>query len=236
VRTAIRWRLLALSAAGALGGLLLFHLFIMPRFVRHGEETIVPGLRGTPGGAAAERLHDAGLRTGRATRVHDDEIEMGRVVRQAPPAGARVKRGREVDLVISLGAEARQVPALEGESVTHARFLLGQSGLREGRRRSVHVPDVGAERIVAANPRPGTPVQDRTGVDLLVSAGPAPRGYLMPDLRGMPADEAARILEAAGLEVVLRARGRRQERVQGQEPPPGARVATGDPVDLRTGR
>jgi serine/threonine-protein kinase len=231
-----RWRPLALTLAGAIVGLLGFNLLIMPRFVRHGEEARVPNLHGVPGGEIEARLRSAGLRLGATSRAYDETVPMGQVTRQMPHVGARVKRGRAIDVIISLGAAAQRIPDLEGESVVHARFLLEQNGLREGRRRSVRTSDRAAEQIVAANPRSGAAVRGRATVDLLVSAGALPRRFLMPDLRGAPMDEAAERLVTAGLSVASDGGGRNRNRVRSQSPAPGSPVAAGQRVELEAGR
>jgi eukaryotic-like serine/threonine-protein kinase len=231
-----RGRAILLTLAGALAGALAFNLLVMPRFVRHGEETLVPSLHGVPGGEVEARLRAAGLRPGATTRAYDDDVPMGQAARQAPPPGSRVKRGREVDVVISLGTAALRVPDVERESLVHARFLLGQIGLKDGRRRVVRTSDAAVEDVVAANPSPGTPVRGRSTVDLLVSAGPIPQRYLLPDLRGTTVEDASALLEAAGLQVELRAGARRGDRVREQAPAPGAPVEAGQTVALRAGR
>jgi len=234
--TAHRWGGWLLVLAGAGAGLLIFHLIVMPRFVRHGEEALVPDLRRIPASEVDARLRAAGLRRGTMTRATDEKVPMGQASRQSPPPGARVKRGRAVDIVVSLGAETQRVPELEGEGLVHARFLLEQNGLREGRRRTVRTRERPVEKIVAANPRPGTPVRGRATVDLLVSAGPPPERFLMPDLRGTPIEDAIGRLEAAGVNVEAGGSGRGMGLVRSQAPAPGTMIETGDRVELEASR
>ena len=83
---------------------------------------------------------------------------------------------------------------------------------------------------------PGTPVRGRSAVDQLVSAGPIPQRYLLPDLRGTTVEDASALLEAAGLQVELLSGARRGDRVREQTPAPGAPVEAGQTVALRAGR
>jgi eukaryotic-like serine/threonine-protein kinase len=235
-RIVFRGRGLLLALVGALAGILAFNLLIMPRFVRHGEEAVVPNLHGVAGTEIEARLRASGLRLGATTRAFDDEVPMGEAARQTPPAGARVKRGREIDIVVSLGTAALRVPEVEHQSLVHARFLLGQNGLKDGRRRSVRTAETAPEEVVAADPRPGTPVRGRAAVDLLVSAGPIPQRYLMPDLRGTTVEEATGMLEAAGMLVELRGATRRGDRVRETTPAPGSPIEAGATIALRAGR
>ncbi len=233
------WRRIGWVLAGALAGLLCFHLVIMPRFVRHGSETEVPDLRGCSGQEASRALQAADLQIGSTSQAHDDEVAMGRVVRHAPRAGARVKRRRAVDLVISLGPTALRVPAVEGESPVHARFLLSQKGLIAGRSRTVRSAEVPADRIVAASPRPGTSLRGKAVVDLLTSAGPPTEYWLMPDMRGTAAEAAAGWLEALGMQVEQKSRsagGSDRGRVLEQNPAAGHPIEEGGIVELVSGR
>jgi serine/threonine-protein kinase len=222
-------------ALGALCGGLIFQFLVMPLFVRQGAETEIPDLAGIPATQVERRLEQRGLRVGQTNRAYDDQIEAGCILRQHPPAGFRVKRGRAVDLLVSLGREALRVPAIEGESMTHARFLLQREGLTVGRIGAVENAEVPNECVVAANPAPQTRLAGRSTVDLLVSEGPRPARYIMPELRGSDAAAAERLLASAGMRVSRRSVADRRARagsVQGQAPPAGSPVEPGDEVEF----
>jgi len=228
-----------LAVLGAMCGVLFFQLIVMPRIVRHDQEAIVPDLRGLPAAEVEPLLEAQQLRLGLRTEAYNDHIPIGHILRHAPTPGFRVKCGRAVDLVVSLGPEALRVPALEGESLVHARFLLLRAGLQEGRLSHVYSADVASNHIVAASPRPGTPLRGRGSVDLLVSRGASRRLILMPDVRGADVRRAEAFLSAAGFEV-----GRRRwpggpvqaPAVVDQTPPPGYPIESGGTVELLAGR
>ncbi|GAF96960.1 unnamed protein product, partial [marine sediment metagenome] len=165
-------------------------------------------------------------------------IPAGRIQRQSPPPGLQVKRGREVDLVVSLGPEALRVPAVVGEGLVHARFLLARAGISLGRVLTVSSRLVARDEVVASSPPPGTSLVGSGKADLLVSSGPPPERYLMPDVRGLEVPQVSAALEQAGLKVTRRvwrgARGRLNEIVE-QTPPPGYPVPVGGTVELMTG-
>ncbi len=239
VRTVGRWlRNGLLVGLGGLGAVLLFHLFIMPLFVRHGQETGVPDIRGLPVREVTGLVAGASLAMGRVTKAVDEHIPAGRIVRQNPPPGSSVKKGRELDLVVSLGPATLRVPELEGESLLHARFLLAREGIMVGKIRTVACRAVPREHIVAVSPPPGTRLAGKVTVDLLVSAGGSGQRYLMPDLRGMEAGGAKEMLEAAGLQVHRRmwpgSRGLTNQIVE-QTPPPGYPIEKGGTVEIVTG-
>ena len=234
-----RWiPLLFFLAVGALAGVVFFDLLVMPWFVRHGNETEVPDLRGMTVEESATVLAKAGLKTGTVQEAFHDRVAQGRIVRHSPPPGFRVKQGRAVDIVVSLGHQAVRVPEVEGENLVHARFLLSQAGLQAGEIRTIRSGEVPEGQVIASDPRPGTELAGRTSVDLLVSQGPSARLLVMPDVRGEDADEAAAYLEAAGFRVKRRFwPGSRSEwpRVSDQTPLPGYPVEEGGEVELVIG-
>ncbi|MCK4304073.1 MAG: PASTA domain-containing protein [Candidatus Eisenbacteria sp.] len=229
---------LLLVGLGMVGAVMLFHFVVMPSFVRHRQETQVPDVRGLACEDVRGLLAAPGLELGAITRAVDEHIPVGRILRQSPPPGSRVKKGRHVDVVVSLGPAALDVPELEGESLVHARFLLAREGIERGRVCWVSSATVPRKRVVAASPPPGTPLAGRGTVDLLVSEGVPERRYLMPDLRGMEASSVAEALEAMGLRVhrqVWPGARARTNQVAEQTPPPGYPISAGGTVEIRTG-
>lgn len=229
---------LLLTAVGAGGAVLIFQFLVMPTFVRHGQESGVPDVRGLSLTDAEPLLQLAQLRTGWVSHAADDHIPPGRIMRQNPPPEYSVKQGREVDLVVSLGPEELRVPALEGESRVHARFLLARAGLNVGKVRSIRSDEVPADHVVTSSPRPGRGTAGRERIDLLVSTGPIIQQYLMPDLRGQDADQMEAVLKEAGLTVRRRVRPGARTRlgqIVEQTPPPGHPVAGRGIVEITTG-
>ncbi|MBM3316255.1 MAG: PASTA domain-containing protein [Candidatus Eisenbacteria bacterium] len=228
-----------LAFLGVVCGVLVFDRLVMPRFVRSGEDTEVPDLRGRSAERAEAVLAERGLRVGQIVRHHDEEIEPGAVARQSPAAGMRVKRGRAVDLAVSMGAETRRVPDLEGQGLTHARFLLQRERLAVGRVRAVPCADVADEQVMATSPPAETGLGGRGSVDLLVSRGAPPRRYIMPDLRGAAAEAAEAMLRRVGFAVTRTGAGRGSGpagSVQGQRPAPGQPVSPGEEIELAVAR
>jgi len=229
---------LLLIAIGGGGAVLVFQFLVMPTFVRQGQDTGVPDVRGLSLTDAEPLLQQAQLRTGLVSNAADEHIPPGRVMRQNPPPDYSVKQGREVDLVVSLGPEEQRVPPLEGESRVHARFLLAREGLNVGKVRSIGSDEVPADHVVTSSPRPGRGAAGHDAIDLLVSTGPILERYLMPDLRGQDADQMEAALIEAGLTVRRRVRPGARTRlgqIVEQSPPPGHPVAGGGIVEITTG-
>ena len=118
-----------------------------------------------------------------------------------------------------------------------AQIEMLREGLQLGEVSSAHLPDYPADAVIEQDPAPGT--TDVTGphVDLLVSLGPQPPAYVMPQLIGMPAAEAESKLNAAGLKVAKLASATVPGAVQGavidQTPEHGRRVDANTPIELQ---
>ncbi|HEY6584018.1 MAG TPA: PASTA domain-containing protein [Gaiellaceae bacterium] len=65
---------------------------------------VVPNVRGRTLARAKARIRRAGCKTGSVRRSFSSSVRRGRVVSQTPRAGARVRRGAKVSLVLSKGA------------------------------------------------------------------------------------------------------------------------------------
>ena len=75
------------------------------------ERATVPGVTGLSPGEASARLRAAGFRVSRITRDVDDEADDGRVVDQAPGAGAERRDGSTVTIVVGSFVEPDPLPA-----------------------------------------------------------------------------------------------------------------------------
>jgi ABC-type amino acid transport substrate-binding protein len=100
-RPLARWWLVA---AALLAVLLLIALVLRPQ-----PSVTIP----SPGGASVAdvvvRLQSAGLEV-KVTRAASDAVAIGKLVRTAPSAGAKVRRGAEVTLFVSSGPQVTPLP------------------------------------------------------------------------------------------------------------------------------
>ena len=145
-----------------------------------------------------------------------------------------MKRGRRISVIVSLGAQGTSVPVLEGVTARQAQLLLEGAGLRAGRVAKVFTEETSKDLVVASDPPGETLVEQGTVVNLLVSLGPRPQSYLLPDLVGNDVQDVARGLREEGFLVEIREGGPKQKPglVSAQEPAPGHRVSPRDSVVL----
>ncbi len=225
---------LLLSAIALAGGFLIVNLVLMPSLTRQGEEVRVPDLVGLSERESERSLAGGELRLSKISEQWSPDVPRGYVSRQDPEPGSVVKRGRRISVVMSLGAQGTTVPVVDGESIQRAEIMLEGAGLRRGRLARVYTDEAPRDMVVASDPPGETVVQQEIAVDLLVSMGSLPRGYVLPDLTGREVVPVARALRDEGFVVVTRVGGPRQKSgiVAGQEPAAGSRVAPRDSIVL----
>jgi len=225
---------LLLAAVALFGGYLAVNLILMPSLTRQGSEVRVPEVTGFSEREAERVLAQEDLKLSKISEQWSPDVPRGFITAQDPPAGGVVKRGRRISVIVSLGAQGTSVPILEGVGERQAEILLEGAGLKLGRSARAYSEQVSKDQILASDPPGETVVEQETAVDLLVSLGPPPRSFVLPDLSGREAATAARDLRDAGFSVSLREGGSRQKSglVAGQDPPSGARVAPRDSIVL----
>jgi hypothetical protein len=114
---------LALIAAVVAGGLLWF-LDQLP------AEVAVPNVVDMAREEATDALEARGLEVGRVRSVYREDVDPGHVAETMPPPGMTVREGREVTLVVSMGAARVSVPRLTGLKLDEARALAKKKGLK----------------------------------------------------------------------------------------------------------
>jgi len=151
-------------------------------WVRRGV-TAIPDARGLVEDEARALLGAAGL-IGRRADVprFSAEVAAGRVLESRPAAGSLVKRGAEIELVLSRGEERIRVPDLGGKALTAARLTLEGEGLSVGTALAIYSSRGPAGTVVGQEPGPGTELGGRDPVHLLVAREELRPAWVMPDL------------------------------------------------------
>jgi serine/threonine-protein kinase len=234
--TARRAGLVAIAAVAAfVTGLVLFQLGMLA-FVRTGSTLKVPDIVGLDLDAARSRLDGVGF-TGVVDREeHSSDFGAGRIIGQRPGAGDVLRKGRKVWLTVSLGIRQTVVPSLVGQSLRQADIVLGREGFAKGVTTRLHHPHVERGSVIAQDPPAASAATEGARVDFLVSLGPAPDEYVLPDLTRRPLGEVESLLASRGIRVgsktVLIDRSVLPSTVLEQDPPAGSRIEGGGEVDL----
>jgi len=94
---------------------------------RGSDAVALPSLAGLPLPEAQRLLQEHGLTAGRVAKVHSPEHPKGEVIAQDPEAGALIRRGSPVALLLSLG-EPEEPAATLTPPGQHYRDLFGGEG------------------------------------------------------------------------------------------------------------
>lgn len=230
--------LLLLAALGVVFvlGVLSFNFLLMPRLVHRNPEVRVPDLAGLPLEDARSAAAAEGLVLETVRSDAHPSIPAGGVLDQVPRAGAVIRSGRRVAVVVSNGHAAGPVPRLLGLSRRQAESTLQREAFRVGRILEMRDPGAVAASVGLQAPSPGTPLRKGEAVDMVVVSPVNDRALLMPDLRGRSLFAARAAAEAAGC-VLAPVRYERDGRIPAntvvsQKPVPGTRIPRGGTVDL----
>lgn len=217
------------------GILLLF--FIIFGFIRLRDflivpDVVVPEVEGETLARAAELLDEAGLHYRIADQIASDTVPAGHVIGQTPAAGRKVKRMREIELVLSTGPDLVAVEDVVGKMVREARLILERAGFKVEviERHSEEPPNT----VIQQDPGPGHRISKGSTVTLVVSIGGRP--FRIANLEGLTLDDARNWLELFGLK--LRRVSEEPSNIYAagvvlnQFPAAGELVQAGDEVDL----
>ncbi len=170
------------------------------RYAVQGREVVLPDVVGKRANDAQQML----LARGVGMRVEDrvySSLAVDEVVRQSPPPKMTVKTGQFAHVVLSLGPRKETIPPLDERSVRAAKVELLQAGMQVGEISSLYLPDTPEDMVLQQDPKPGSTDVTTPHENFLVSLGPRPAAYVMPDLVGLPLNEAISKLNRAGLKV-----------------------------------
>jgi len=170
------------------------------RYAVQGREVVLPDITGKHTGDAEGILQARGLGMKVEDRIYN-ALPVDEIVRQSPPPNSTVKTGQLAHVVLSLGPRKETIPELEDRSVRAARIELLQSGMQVGEISSAYLPGTQEDTVMQQDPANGTTELTSPHVNLLVSLGSRPSAYVMPDLIGLPMNEAIAKLNGAGLKI-----------------------------------
>jgi YD repeat-containing protein len=136
------------------------------------ELVTVPDVVLRPQSIAEQFLSLSFLTVGEIIPAISAEVEVGSVISQDPVAGAQVRRGTPVNLVVSRVAVT--VPAVVGMPQDQAEASLVTAGLISGAITSAASATVPVGSVISQYPEAGSIVAQGSGVDLVISLGSAP--------------------------------------------------------------
>jgi beta-lactam-binding protein with PASTA domain len=191
-----------------LGGTAMFLIFVLSAFAAmriaiHGREVAVPSLSNLSDEEAADALKKLGLHLSVENRFYAATVPANHVLSQSPLPGAHVRRGWEIHVTESLGAQQVPVPDITGQDEQPVTFMLKRLQLEVGN--IAHIPaPAPAGAVIAQSPPPNVAGLEGPRVSILVADDqppPSSVGYVMPSLIGLTVATANSRLASAGLHI-----------------------------------
>src|SRR5215207_8315542 len=138
------------------------------RWAIHGEEVTVPELSGKSETEAVEILGINKLTLRVSGKEFSQGVPAGRIVKQIPPTGTKLKATRNVRVLLSAGTRSYAVPNLVGSTVRAARLTLEQRNFTLGYTSMVRTATGEPLTIQQQDPQPGSQEGADPTVNLLV--------------------------------------------------------------------
>ena len=138
------------------------------------SDTIVPSVIGNELKFAQEKLYDAGLKIYVSGEEFNEIISKNKIVAQDPTSGVKVKKNREIYVVVSKGSKVMtlKIPDLRDKELKEAITLIEEYDLILGRITYTSHFTVSKDVIITQTPEPGEVNTNSKEVNLLVSKGP----------------------------------------------------------------
>lgn len=202
-------------------------------FLTKGKTVSVPDIRNKQIVEAGGILKDAKLKFSIEGEEFHPNIPKDFIISQKPHPDSVIKEGRSVAVIVSRGQQEVTVPRLEMEPLRMAEKTIRENGLTIGNIARVNSASIGKDVVIAQNPPPGTVIDRREKINLLVSSGPQETWYKTPSLIGKMLNEGSAILEQMEIEIsIVLSKGEEAGRILGQKPKAGFPIKKGDRLEL----
>lgn len=132
-----------------------------------GGSTEIPDLRGKDIVQANQMLKEKGL----YIRIDGEEYAdtpAGTVSRQSPPAGTKIKKGREIGVIISKGLRFLVLPDVRGITFEEAEKILNRMGIPLEKIIYIHSERYPENFVIAQRPEPE---EGGKAIKLIISLG-----------------------------------------------------------------
>ncbi|MFQ6007915.1 MAG: PASTA domain-containing protein [Candidatus Zixiibacteriota bacterium] len=209
---------------------------IMMAVTRQGSEFPLPDFSGQTLIEAQITLDDLDLNHEVASYEYSPGRDKGIILNQFPIPGTKVKAGRTIKFVVSLGQKMIPIPDLSGKSVRQAMLDLETAGLTLGEIAWAFSDTLPERVVVFPYPAAGMKVPLGSPVNLMVNRGRASNFTYVPKVIGLTLYEARKRIESKSLKVgIVTYRTDENylpETVLEQSEPEGTELDVGTEIDL----
>lgn len=171
-------------------------------FLHERNVVAVPNFVGTNIDSAQKLADKRGLKIFVAKDLYNASVPKNFIIQQRQPEGIRIKKGENVEIILSKGAELIAVPDVVGKNYRYASVFLHKAGLNIGNISEIYDTYNAAGQIINQATASGALAPRESNIDILVSLGTAPKKYIIPDIKGMSTEEIDTIIQKYGLDNV----------------------------------
>ena len=219
----------------------VFLKIYLPTYTNHGETVSVPDLSGYTFDQSVALLDQTGLQYEVSPdSSYSTDAPALSVLKQIPTSGSQVKSGRKVFLTLNArNAPIIKMPDLVNIQLKNVQEMLANIGLERGD--IIYVPDIGINvvlemRYQGVTIQEGFEVPKGARIDLVVGDGMGNQILSVPNLIGLPEEEAEFLLLGSGLRIGNKNYAASDSVTSGQvflqSPPAGTEVRTGELVEI----
>jgi len=183
---------------------LIMDKIVMPIVTRQGSAFPLPDFTSQRLLEARISLSELDLKYEVSSEEFSPGLPAGVILQQFPKANTKVKPGRTIKFVTSLGQKMVPIPELAGKSVRQAMLDLETCGLELGEIQWALSDTLPERVIVFSYPSAGFEVPIGSLVNLMVNRGRASNFTYVPLVVGLTIDEALKRLEDKGLKMGVR--------------------------------
>jgi beta-lactam-binding protein with PASTA domain len=169
---------------------LLVDKVIMPSVTRQGTEFPLPDFVSQRVTEAQISLNELDLGYEISSQEYSPGKPQGVIHQQYPKGGTRVKPGRNIKFVVSLGQKMVPIPDLAGKSVRQAMLDLETVGLTLGEIAYAFSDTIPERVVVFSYPQAGNEIPLGSYVNLMVNRGRASTFTFMPQVVGLTLTDA----------------------------------------------
>ena len=185
---------------------LTFFYVYLPATTNHGESITVPDLEGIPVEELQDFLVERDFRYEVVDSVYSEDLPPLTVTRQFPKAGSKVKQNRKIFISVnSVNPPSTRMPDLIDKTLTNAELILKSYELKRGKVMSKPDPfrNVLEQHFQGDTIAANTKLPKGSVIDIVIGDGHGISHFELPDLTGLPLEEAEVIIRGNSLVVGL---------------------------------
>ena len=182
-------------------GLIILDNIVLTYYVNTNKEIYIPDVRGMYKNNAIKKLQSLDLKVKIENIPYTKDNEVGKVLKMSPPSPLKIKTGRMIELSIPSERKNIVVPNLINQSLRNTIITIKNSSLEIDTIMYEHFNEYDKDVITFHSPKSGQIVESGSKITLMVSKGPPPDLFIVPDLINLSLNRAEKMIIKSGLRI-----------------------------------